>query len=265
MNTSEPRRPSGARIAIFAVTVCAVLAAHTTFVKTKIREADPERYRRAGRDLRVNGQWRYGYLVSFHGAVLAKVARDSAPGAGSRDSHAPELSATMLRELNLVPLKVIGEAFFYVGLLAYLFFGMSMVTGRLAILGNSRMGRWTRFLAPGALFYAMLAMPLLSFGYGYGGFSNLAGPGAMSWSGPYFHWDLWRLNSGNTISYRAVISPAVFPVEFAADILASAYGIWGPFREEIESATWRPMLWILGGLFYGAALGWVRTFRRANA
>ena len=236
----------------FAVASGITLAAHVSILTRKIQPLDTEQYARHGRDLRVTPDWRFGFVAGMHGAVLVKVRNSGQTLAGHRDRQDRDLELVMGRELKLIPLKFVLEAFFYLFLLAYLFFLAPLLRAKLLRAAGDR---WTRFgadLAPGALFFILAAAPLLVWGYGYGGFTNLVGPGAMSYSGPYYHLEMWLNNSSNSISYRAVISPLMLPPAAVAQLGWEGLRhmpVYGTLMDS-EPSTTLPY-WLGGALVYG--------------
>jgi hypothetical protein len=264
MSRPSVSRGAGLRAAIFGASAVAVLTVHVAFARSKIPEASADLYERAGVGLQLKGPWLYGYVAGMHGAYLVKVPRPPSAPKTARRSGRPEITAIMARELDLVPAKVAGEAALYIAMLAYLFFGTRVVRRALERFGSSRMARWIRFFGPGAILFVIVAAPLLVFGYGYGGFTNLAGPGAMSYSGPYYDWTLWRYLSGNTISYRAFISLALAPVGFLVQLTTLAWNAVTRFDEDLEQLFLVSAYWFVGVLLYGTAFGlWNRYARRA--
>lgn len=165
----------------------------------------------------------------------------------------------MTRELERIPERVLEEALFYALLMAYLL----LVLPRLRSGGQrirTRSLRWMASLLPGGIFFVVAAAPLLVWGYGYGGFSNLAGPNAMSFSGPYYHFDSWLNNSSNSVSYRAFISPILLPPGILVELAWWGFQkvpVYGVLLDSEPNSVWPH--WIAGTFFYGLAFLGIHT------
>jgi len=239
------------RIAIgLAASAILATAIQCIFLPKKLTPLDADQYGRYAIELEADPNGRYGYVPGMHGAVLVR-APASAPPPRSRP-HQRELESFMRSELRSIPRKTALEAIFYFLLGAYLFLGAPRLA---AATRNRRMDRFAGIAAtflPGALFFVIAASPLLIGDYGYGGFTNLAGPGAFSYSGPHFHLQSWLGNSSNSISYRAFVSPVVLPpgvlVRLANRVLRSVPLIGDAFSGGVES-VWP--YWVAGTIFYG--------------
>lgn len=227
-------------------------AAHVSFLSRKIQPLDAEQYARYGIDLRVTPDWRFGFVAGTHGAVLVKVRNAGQAPRRSKNQWVRKLEPVMGRELKLIPLKFILESVFYLLLLAYLFLLAPRLRAALLKTAGKRLTRFGANLALGAVFFVLAAAPLLIWGYGYGGFTNLVGPGAMSYSGPYFRLQAWLHNSSNSISYRAVISPLMLPPAVVVQLGWEGLRhvpVYGTLMES-EPSTSLPY-WLGGALVYG--------------
>jgi hypothetical protein len=246
------------RLRASIVALAVILTAHFWLLTRKIHPVQTAEY---AVDLRVTPQRRYGFMAGFHGAILVK-APNSGLGPVRKGFPSPGLEPVMLRELRSIPWKAALEAAFYLVLIGYLF----LVAGRLrALWPGQKRGRLAGIagsLLPGAIFFVLAASPLLLGGYGYGGFSNLAGPGAISASGPYFNLNLWLSNSGNTISYRAFVSPIMIPAGVLSEIFQFLIKQIPIYGELIEDPPAPFVYWFFGAAFYGvlgAFAGWLTS------
>lgn len=249
----------------FAFSLIVMLAAQISFLTRKIQPADVALYARHGIELARTAKWRYGYLPSMHGAFLVKVPITE-PEA-KEPPRGTELTSLMSAELRSVPLKFAFEMIFYIFLLVYVFFLAPRLSAALRNREGRRLSRFFSKLLPGALFFVLVAAPLLIWGYGYGGFTNLVGPDAMSYSGPYFHLQMWLHNSSNSISYRAFVSPLMLPVGVFVDLVWEGLQKLPVFGELLDSepATAAPY-WAAGALVYGlVGLTLSRTSRLITA
>jgi len=227
------------------------LAGHFWLLTRKIHPISGSEYGSHAVDLRETPRWRYGFFAGHHGAVLVKTLNLGKVPTAKESGLIRELKPVMERELRLIPRKAVLEAVLYLLVLGYLILVTERLRIRLLNPGRNRLARLALELVPGAIFFALAAGPLLLWGYGYGGFSNLAGPGALSYSGPYFSLTNWLMNSGNTISYRAFISPILLPVDVLSELLqlaAKRIPIYGDVMENGLS----PLAYCLLGVgFYG--------------
>lgn len=234
----------------FGLSVIVMLAVQVFFLARKIEPVDGAVYARYGIELASTAKWRYGYVAGMHGAVLVKVPITE-PGA-RRTAEPTELKRLMAAELAGIPLRFTLETTFYAFLLVYVFFLAPRLAAALRNRGGRRFRGFLARLLPGALFFVFAAAPLLIWGYGYGGFTNLVGPDAMSYSGPYFHWRSWLGNSSNSISYRAFVSPLVLPAGMFVELLwegLHALPLLGELYES-EPASNAPY-WVAGAFLYG--------------
>jgi hypothetical protein len=249
------------RLTAFLVASALVLTGHFWLLTRKIHPLQTTDYALHAVDLHVTSRWRYGFLSSLHGAVLVK-APNSGPVPTRADSLSRELKPVMQRELRFIPWKAALEAALYLALLGYLFLVAGRLRARLHSPQRSRFASTAVSLLPGAVFFVLAASPLLLGGYGYGGFSNLAGPGAISASGPYFNLDLWLRNSGNTISHRAFVSPIMIPAGALSGIFQSLIKHLPVYGELIEDSPGPFVYWLFGASFYGvlgAFAGWLTS------
>lgn len=236
----------------FAAASGITLAVHLSFLARKIQPVNDEQYARYGHDLRVTPGWRFGFVAGMHGAFLIKVRNRGGVPQSVDDRRARNLRLVMSRELELIGGKFIGETIFYLLLLCYLFFLGPHLRTSLRKTARSGLARFGANLAPGAIFFILAATPLLIWGYGYGGFTNLVGPGAMSYSGPYFSLGAWLNSSSNSITYRAVVSPIMLPPAMVVQLSWEAFRhvpVYGILMEDVPSITLP--YWLAGVLLYG--------------
>jgi hypothetical protein len=236
----------------FGIVAGITLAAHATFLPRKVLPVDSQHYAQYGIDLKVDPVWRIGFIAGVHGATLVKARNTGTPPKERADSWHQELKSVMARELKLIPAKFIAEAFFYLFLLTYLVLASPHLRRALQRRSRDRPIRIVAALTPGAIFFFLAASPLLIWGYGYGGFTNLVGPGCMSFSGPYFHLRAWLYNSSNSISYRAFVSPITLPVGTLVGLVwegLRSLPILGAFLDS-EPETALPY-WFAGAFLYG--------------
>jgi hypothetical protein len=165
----------------------------------------------------------------------------------------------MRSELRSIPRKTALEAVLYFLLGAYVLLVAPRLAGAMRGRRMPRSARIVAMLLPGALFFVLAAAPLLIWSYGYGGFTNLVGPGAISYSGPYFRMQSWFHNASNSVSYRAFVSPLILPpgvmVELCLFGLRALPLVGDAFGDGLDS-NWP--YWLAGALFYGgigAAIG----------
>ena len=253
---------------VFALSVLLLLAVEGFFLWKKVPAMDPDQYGRYAHDLETRNEWRYGYIQGVHGAYLVR-ARDAAqPQRSATGSDKDEMRSFMRSELRRIPRKTALETALYASILAFLFFGARPLRGLVRGRTPRRLRRLVADVLPGAVVFALIAFPLLVFGYGYGGFTNLVGPGAMSYSGPYFRWESWVGNSSNSISYRALVSVVTIPAGLLVELVWMALERI-PFVVELDDVETAAPYWIADLLFYGAlsvaairTIGAIRRRRR---
>lgn len=180
--------------ALIAVLAVATLQAYAW--DRKITTVDEETYFDRAFDLRINGQDRVGYHIERHGAVFVHTTASGATGqrAPEREEIEP-VRAFMQAELDWLPWKAALEGVWYalvaVALTVSFMRAARLTPRRAAYRGALAVWKaWCVFLLP------------LWLGYGQPVFSNWIGPGALSWSGPYFYSE-WT--PGLTVSYRPLV------------------------------------------------------------
>jgi hypothetical protein len=239
---------------LFGISTILLIAVHATFLPRKIRRIEPDEYTRYAIDLRVAPKERIGFVSGTHGAVLVRATNSGgAPHNERGDPKSQELRAFMARELERIPTKFLGETLFYVTLLAYAVLLLPRLR-RVARRIRTTSLRWLAAILPGGILFVLAAAPLLIWGYGYGGFSNLVGPNAMSFSGPYFHLNTWLNNSSNSVSYRAFISPILLPPSILVELAWWGFQrlpVYGVLLDTESESVWS--YWIAGTIFYGLA------------
>lgn len=182
--------------------------------------------------------WRYGYVLQRHGALLVKTRPDAgARGSATRvvnDAVAGEMS----RALHLLGWKAVFELSFY---------------GLLWVIWNAGVARWRRrfssedaspwrraaaFGGLWAILITAVLAPYLLLGYGDPLLSNWRGPGALSYTvrhgsivGPL----------GPALTYGAVV---LLVLLFPALGLGWAGGLLAPIGEPAS-------FWIVSVVFYG--------------
>jgi hypothetical protein len=179
--------PEKNRRIIFCAAAVAIVAFQWLAFSFAITEIEPEIYFRRAVELEVSGEWRYGYVYLWHGAVLVKTPnlaqKVPEPPVDPEDEPDLELDRIMREDLEALPRRGLLELLLYLTCLGYACFAMGPVRralqgtnpGRLRVV-SSEVLVWT------GLWY-IIAMPLPTWGYGTPVFTNCMGPGALSWSG----------------------------------------------------------------------------------
>ncbi len=212
----------------------------------QVTTVDPEAFAEYAVEIEHTTNWRYGYVLQRHGAVLVKTrpgtrAQTSAPR-GVNDDIAREMSRT----LHLLGWKAVFELSFYALLLGMWDAGVARWRRRFA---SHDISEWRRSAAFGGLWAVLVAAALAPYvltGYGDPLFSSWRGPGAMSYS-------MWLGSAvgplGPALTYRAVV---LFVVTFPLMGLGWAGRFLAPIGEPAA-------LWIVSVVFHGcqaAALHW---------
>lgn len=253
------------RNAVLGFVTCGafVLVVEAFFAARKVRPIDLEAYASQCVDIEARDGWRFGFWPGMHGALLVKTPDRGQSPRPPHDEHGRKLHALMSRELRQIPLKVALETGFYLGVLGFVFFVAAPLRDLARGSTPGRPRRLAASLLPGALLFCVAAAPLLLLGYGYGGFTNLVGPGAMSYSGPYFHWRSWIQDSSNSISYRAFVSPLLLPPGVLVQtgwLALRKIPIYGPLLDDEPAGA--AAYWVAGALVYGTL--WALLQRRGS-
>lgn len=225
----------------FCLLAVLIVVYHAGAAYLKVSEIPPSEYARYAMDLRITEKHRYGYVVPHHGAILVRTANTPEAGYPKYEDPDPEVTAIMLRELRWYPAKAIIEAVFYALIIGYIFFWARWLQ-RQIVPPDSNLA-W--LMAFGALFWiggwTLATCPLQAFSYGESIFTTWAGPGALSWSGPYFGAPTGL--AGETISYRPMLElGCLFPAFFMG-----ATGL-ARLLPDLPMAT---AIWVYGTVFFG--------------
>lgn len=238
---------------LFVGTLLVFISMQWTCMRSKVQYVEPHLYASEATEVRITREWRYGFIRTYHGARLVRTPNIRLEPL----EHPPELeglSAAMRNELSLVRLKLSLESAFYLLLLIYVFWGGPWIAGWI----QGRTSKLSWYLVCVGLLWALgwtiVASPLLLAGYGEPIYSTWAGPGAMSYSGPYFGQP--SFGNGVTISYRSFFE-VVAPNISAMAITASG------LNKHLPNMSATVYLWLLGIGFYGI-LGVVLN-KRLNA
>ena len=272
-----PVRTRHRRSILFALTILVMVALQWFSLKDKIRCIDPDKIPLDFVELRTTSEWRTGYVVLHHGAVLVSMPLNTPPASAERDAAAEEdesdaagdatggsghvrpcteeeeaIRLIMGRELDLAPLKAGLELALYVALLFWGFFGARRFRARVLGTGTGR----SRACVAGALSWMVgwliAAAPLVACGYGPPLFSNWMGPGAASWSSGYP--GSW--GSGLTVSYRHFIeTAALWPMLFLDPAVS--------FVSRHFPTLGDTLLFLAAGLVFYGAVGGVLTVLRS--
>ena len=238
--------PEKERRIIFCATAAAVVALQWLAFSFRIAEIEPEIYFRRAIELEVSADWRYGYVTSWHGAVLVKTPNRAQevpePPVDPEDEPDPEIEQIMYQELKALNRKAVLELGLYLGSLLYAFFGMARL--RYILLGQDP-GRW-RVLISEILFWLglwyILAMPLALWGYGTPLFTNCVGPGALSCTS--LDYGTTPALYSITVTYGPAICAAALPPLLLAEILVSLFHYFPGTSEGM-------VVWMAGLLFFG--------------
>lgn len=210
-------------------------------VATEVQTVPAKDYGNMAAEIRVTARWRYGYVCGHHGAFLVKTrnAPDFKPLV--QDGRDSELDQAMLDALWAFPKKSVLEALFLGIVLAYVF----VLVPRLRRNMNTRYPSWhsaaLREEAFWIIGWALFLGPLLLFGYGASLYSTWAGPGALSYSGPYL--GMLTGQGGGTIAYRALLELAgVLPC-------LAVRPFW--FGSQLDNMSVAQYLWVAGIVFWG--------------
>lgn len=251
--------PEKERRIIFCAAAAAIVALQWLAFSFQILEIHPETYATYAVELEAGANWRYGYVTSWHGAILVKT-----PNLGRGGPESPvdpeyepdrEIEQIMRRELEALPRKALLELLLYLACLAYACFGMGPMRRTLQGANPGRLrGAAAEALVWVSLWY-ILAMPLILWGYGTPLFTNCLGPGALSWSGPWY-------------------GPTPAPYTFTVTYRYLMVGLtWGPsmrfclagvslfIAKLIPEASEGMTVW-LSGLLFSSILGTIRGAAR---
>lgn len=218
-----------------------VICFYVVSVTTEVQTVPAEDYRRMANEIRVTESWRFGYALAHHGAFLVKTRNSPDFKPVERDGLDSELDQAMAASLRAFPKKSVLEALFYGIVLAYVIglvpwlrrsFNRRYPSWISAALREEVywIGGWTLFLGP-----------LLLLGYGESLYTTWAGPGALSYSGPYL--GLPTGQGGETLAYRTLLELAcLFPC-------LAVRPFW--FGDLLESMRVAQYLWVAGIVFWG--------------
>ena len=213
-------------------------------LRYKVSYIEPKLYSTMSYELEITPKWRYGFVQTYHGAHLVRTPNISLRPLQpvEHDAKFDDIWATMRTELRLIPLKAASEASLYVLLLAYVLFGAPWIAARVQTKTTKRIWYLGCLGLLWAVGWTIMAAPLLAAGYGEPIYSTWAGPGAMSYSGPYF--GKTSFGNGMTISYRGlfeVVAPGISAMAIAASGLPR-------YLPRMSTAVY---LWLVGIVFYG--------------
>ena len=225
-------------ILVWVILTMALLSVHGCLTVFKIPHLEPDLYVVAATDLSVTDDWRYGFVRLRHGAILVKTSARGLSGTVLRKALSEEVHDEMALALQLFPIKAILEADFY-------FFWVYLCVRVLPSIASLLVGgggwrRPLRYALVAAFSMFIAVQPLLRLGYGGSFFTNLEGPGAIS----YTHLDpQMTFIQGGTISYRIFLEAlAVMPARLA---LATHVDKFLPPMKRGTFLVWG------GSLFYG--------------
>jgi hypothetical protein len=136
---------------------------------------------RAGVELDRDVRWRYGYVVTRHGAVLVRAPLAGAAGPAP-SVPADAVSTFMARELKARPWKCGLELIFYAGLMTIVHVSRRRAPSASSAV-NGRVRRLARAAGLAVTLVTVTMAPYLFSGYGEPLFSTWRGPGALSSSG----------------------------------------------------------------------------------
>ena len=236
------------RFKYFVLAVVVVVGLQALIFHLWIPEVKSAYFAHNAVELKITPRWRYGYVRSWHGAVLVKARNGPGLKGLSRKSqpYVPdaETFAIMQRQLKRLPTKAGLEAALYLVIIAYVFYvwgwlKLGLLTERptrIRVLGAEILG-WT-------VLWLIIALPLLLWGYGTPLFSNCLGPGALSSSGIF-------LGAGpafsSTVSYRGLLMVVAPFLLLGAELACRVASFFPQITEGV-------VLW-LSGLIAFATLG----------
>jgi hypothetical protein len=199
----------------------------------------PEKYQQSGAvDLKITPELRYGYVSAQHGAFLVKTQNGAAFTSYQPNNDYEKIEFDwMKKDLESYRRRANLEAVFYGTVWAYAFVLIPWLRWKIQGI------RWPGRTILRGLFWAggwvLIATPLILLDYGASLYTTWNGPGALSWSGPYFG-TVTGFNA-ETISYRTF-------VELTGAPAASALINWVP--DGLALSTRDYVFWS-GILFYG--------------
>jgi hypothetical protein len=215
---------------------------HALGIMSKVQCMPADAYGRIATEIRVTERWRYGYVCGQHGAVLVETRNTTNSKPAQRSDGDAELSQAMLVELRAYPRRSLLEALLYGFVLTY------------ALVFVPRLRRWLSECSsawPWAMLresvfwvcgWTVLVGPLLWLGYGASIYTTWAGPGFLSYSGPYPGMPIGF--AGETVSYRPLLEAvSAWPVV----VIQPAW-----FKPVIPDMSFPQYIWLAGTVWWGS-------------
>jgi uncharacterized membrane protein (DUF485 family) len=236
-----PKLKNRLALLVFIIATVVIAIIQYYFLSVKVHEVEPTTYSKHATDLQVTPAWRYGFAMGYHGATLIKT--NNVPEAEpihvqGGDNKVHEI---MARELKLAPIKTISESVLYLVLLSLALFAPHWLAAKLLRRRRSYLGNRLIVFFVAITGWTIAIFPLLFFNYGTSVYTTWVGPGALSYSGPYYN---VSFEQGDTISYRSFVdAPALYPA-----VLTLAVMKLGHYFPHL---TVKMFLWIAGSWFYG--------------
>lgn len=252
-------KPKKERRIIFCAAAVAIVALQWLAFSFRTPEIDPETYALYAVELEGGADWRYGYVRSWHGAMLVKAPNVDqwAPDPPLDPEYEPdlELDRIMREELEALPRRGLLELLLYLTCLGYACFAMGPARralqgenpGRFRVVGSEVivwMGLWY-----------IIAMPLPLWGYGTPVFTNWLGPGALCRTGPWFGPTPVPCNLTITYKYLMVALTHGF------SMLLCIAGVSFFISKFIPGVSEGMIIW-LSGLLWFSILGTIRGVAR---
>jgi hypothetical protein len=221
--------------------VAVIVIHHALGIMSKVQCMPVDTYGRIATEIRVTERWRYGYVCGQHGAVLVKTRNTTNAKPAQRSAGDAELSQAMLVELHAYPRRSLLEALLYGVVLAYAL----VFVPRLRYWLRSSSRAWPLAMLGESAFWVcawtLLVGPLLWLGYGASLYTTWAGPGFLSYSGPYL--GMPSGFAGETVSYRPLLEAvSAWPVVLFRPV-------W--FTPVISDMSLAQYIWLAGTLWWG--------------
>jgi hypothetical protein len=232
-----------AQVVRLGIRVMAILLLQWMMLRAKVPTIPEAIYKEDAVDLRVTPKWRYGYAMLHHGAILVRTRNTSNQPTDIPSGPHDEIWSAMDNEFRLIPTKTILESLLYLSLLVYALYGSSWLTDKIVAEKKGPLAAFVTKTILWMVAWTIASSPLLVGGYGEPLYSTWIGPGALSYSGPY-----WRISSGCglTVSYRPFIEIIATGPRLCAVLI-------GDSIKHLPKISDRAYLWIAGLIFYGTS------------
>lgn len=264
--TSQPATKTRSRslfsVIVFSIALAILYGIQAPHAGDRITEVSASDYAERATELSVDQNWRYGFYVWAHGALLVKTR--NVPGVHPYGTLPPDSKTgeIMLDEFRMAPYRPWLEGALYVALLGYILFIAPWARNVVSSRYHSRFLQTAGPLLFESLLWiagwSLLIAPMVLWGYGATVYTTCQGRVFFSCSGPYL--EMGHV-SAETVTYRPLIERVAYAPLYLQARLPDL------FRQLPKMST-GAYLWLAGGWFYGLLgllFGAVRSLTGLNA